>query len=114
MPWLEDACSRKNDAYHQKIKNPCPENNTKYNKLKIFTEKQVNLAKKKFYSDYFKEHQADSKRQWQMINSLINRNSKHTKIDKIRDCEGNVATAPQAIAEKFNDYFANIAIKLND
>ena len=114
MPWLEDACSRKNDAYHQKIKNPSPENNTKYNKLKLFTEKHVDLAKKKFYSEYVKEHQADSKRQWQMINFLINRNSKHVKIDKIRDCERNVATAPQEIAEKFNDYFANIAKKLKE
>ena len=44
-----------------------------------------------------------------MINSLLNRNKKRTKIDKIKDCDGKVATTPQAIAEKFNDYFAIIA-----
>ena len=44
--------------------------------------------------------------------SLLNRNRKRTKIDKIRDSDGNVATSPQAIAEKFNDYFANIAEKM--
>ena len=41
-----------------------------------------------------------------MNNSLLNRSKKHTKIDKIQDCEGNVATAPQAIAEKFSNFFS--------
>ena len=112
MPWLEDACERKNKAYHDKIVNPSPENNFKYKNLKAFTDKHVNLAKKKFYSDYFEKNQTDSKLQWKMINSLLNRNNKHTKIGKIRDCDGNVATSSQAIADKFNNYFANIAGKL--
>ena len=112
MPWLEDACERKNKAYHEKIANPSPENTSKYNKLKAFTDKHVNLGKKKFYSDYFEKHQTDSKLQWKIINSLLSRNIKHSKIGKIRDCEGNVATSPQAIADKFNDYFASIAGKL--
>ena len=47
-----------------------------------------------------------------MINSLLNRNNKRAKIDKICDCDGNVATSPQIIADKFNDYFANVAGKL--
>ena len=45
-----------------------------------------------------------------MINTLINR-KKNSKIDKICDCDGNVVTSPQVIAEKFN-YFANIAENL--
>ena len=112
MPWLEDACARKNDAYYEKVANPSPENLAKYSKLKKITDKHIDLAKKKFYSDYFKEHQTDSKRQWQMINSLLNRNKKHINISKIRDCDGNVATSSQDIADKFNSYFANIAEKL--
>ena len=47
-----------------------------------------------------------------MINSLLNRNKKSQKIEKIRDCDGSVATSPQDIANKFNKYFANIAGKL--
>ena len=30
LPWLEDACERKNDAYHKKIMSPTPENCAKY------------------------------------------------------------------------------------
>ena len=102
----------KNDAFYEKVKHPSPQNIAKYSKLKKITDKHVEIAKKNFYSDYFKKHQSDSKRQWEMINSLLNRNNKRAKIDKIRDCDGNVATSPQVIADKFNDYFANIAKKL--
>ena len=111
-PWLEDACARKNDAYHLKITDPSPKNNANYIKLKKFTDRHIDLAKKKFYSDFFEEHQTDSRRQWQMINSLLNRNKKYNKITKIRDCNDNVASSPQEIADKFNNYFANIAAKL--
>ena len=69
------------------------------------------MAKKIFYSDYFEEHQTDSKRQWQIINSLLNINEKSNKITKICDCDGSVATSPQQIADKFNNYFSNIAEK---
>ena len=44
-----------------------------------------------------------------MINIIINRNKKHAKIGKIRDCDGNVSTSSQDIANWFNSYFANIA-----
>ena len=47
-----------------------------------------------------------------MINLLLNRKNITTKIDKIRDCDGTIATSPQLIAEKFNEYFTNIAEKL--
>ena len=109
---LEDACNRKNKACYEKVANPSSENNDKYTKFKKFTDKHVQLAKKKFYSEYFEKHQNDSKAQWQMINSLLNRNNKRTKIEKILDCDGNVATSPQAIAHKFNNYFSSIAEKI--
>ena len=36
LPWLEDACARKQDAYHKFVKTPTPENKAKYEKLNIF------------------------------------------------------------------------------
>lgn len=114
LPWLEDACARKNDAFYTKTVTPTPENIAQYNKLKAFTDKHVDKAKKKFYHDFFEKYQTDSKRQWSTINLLLNRNKKRNRITKIRDCDGNVATAPQTIADKFNDYFANIAGKLKE
>ena len=36
LPWLEDACARKQHAYHDFIKIPSPENKAKYDKLNLF------------------------------------------------------------------------------
>lgn len=60
LPWLEDACSRKNEAFHTKTVDPSPKNSAKYKKLKKFTDKHINLAKKKFYSNFYEKHQKDS------------------------------------------------------
>ena len=65
LPWLENACARKNTAFYENISNPSPENKAKYVKLKIFTEKHIALAKKRFYLDYFEKHQTDSNKQWE-------------------------------------------------
>ena len=112
LPWLEEACDRKNRLYHQFVKDPSLANKIKYNKLKIFCEKHIQLAKNKYYNKYFEQYKDNSKKQWQMINSLLNRKTKSVTISKIHDKNGNVCTNPRDIVENFNDYFANIASKL--
>lgn len=112
LPWLEEACARKQKFHHDYVVDPTPENEKKYKKMKKFTDKHVKKAKSKFYNDYFVKHKGDSRRQWQLLNSLLNRKRKRLKIDKIRDCDGNVYSSPQTIAQKFNDYFVNMAGKL--
>ena len=80
--------------------------------MKKFVDKHIKKAKNKYYSDYFVKHSNDSRRQWQLLNSLLNRKRKSVKINKIQDCEGNISSHPKAIAQKFNEYFVNIASKL--
>ena len=112
LPWLEDACSRKNKLFHNFVKEPSPENKTKYDKLKEFCAKHVDIAKAKYHKSYFEKYKNNSRKQWQMINSLLNRKSKTIDVGKIIDNEGNVANTPSAIADSFNKYFSNIASDL--
>ena len=77
-----------------------------------FCSKHVELAKSKYYSGYFYQYKDDSKKQWQMINQLLNRKTKKIKISKLVGENGEVINTPTAIAEKFNDYFSNIASNL--
>ena len=112
LPWLEDACARKQDAYHKFVKTPTPENKAKYEKLNIFCQKHIDMAKAKYRKSYFEKYKNDSRKQWQMINSLLNRKSKSNDINKVIDCNGNVANTPSAIANTFNKYFSNIASDL--
>ena len=73
LPWLEEASDRKNRLYFEWVKEPTAEKGEKYKKLKTFVEKHVKKAKEKYYSKFFLDHKNNSKKQWQMINSLLNR-----------------------------------------
>ena len=114
LPWLEEACARKNDLFHEFVKTPTPKNKAKYDGLDQFCAKHVEKAKSKYHKKYFDEYKDNSKKQWQMINSLLNRNNKKVTINKLVDKNGNVVNTPSAIAESFNDYFANIASNLKE
>ena len=48
LPWLEDACLRKNKLFHAFVKKPNPENKAKYQKLNEFFKKHTNIAKIKY------------------------------------------------------------------
>ena len=47
-----------------------------------------------------------------MINSLLNRKKPRIKINKLIDENGQAITNDNDIAEKFNEYFSNIASNL--
>ena len=112
LPWLEEACDRKNRLYFIFVQDPTTENDVKYKKMKAFVEKHISKAKAKYYHKYFLEHQANSKKQWQMINTLLKRNKKKVEITKLIDDNGNCINNAKQISEKFNSYFANIAENL--
>ena len=114
LPWLEDACDRKNRLYHAYVKNPTIENKTKYSKMRKFTSKHIKIAKDKYHNNYFEQYKENSKKQWQMINSLLNRKNKKSGFIKLQDSDGTITNTPNLVAEKFNDYFANIAFNLKN
>ena len=118
LPWLEEACDRKNRLYLLWTKFPTIANELTYKKMKKFTEKHVTIAKNKYYVKYFDQYKSNSKKQWEMINSLLNRKRKKSGINKLIDSNGEIINTPSAIAENFNEYFANIAsnlkIKISD
>ena len=114
LPWLESACDRKNKLYKTYIKNPTSDNETKYKKMKCFVAKHIDKAKKKFYENYFRRYSDDGRKQWDMINQLLNRKTKgKTKISKLYYNDQWI-TNSQQIADTFNEFFCNIAHKLKD
>ena len=112
LPWLEEACDRKNRLYHAYVKDPSISNKMKYQKMKNFVNKHITKAKNKFYTSYFDKYNSNSRKQWQMINGLLNRSKHHQKTIKLRDSEGCMIKGPTKVAENFNNYFTNIAEKL--
>ena len=61
LPWLEDACARKNKLYYDKIKIPSALNIVAYKKLDRFCKKHVSIAKSNYYKKFFEEHQYNLK-----------------------------------------------------
>ena len=112
LPWLENAIARRDNAYHDFVKEPTEANRQIYDKLKKFCKSHVDKAKKKYYNKFFDQHKENSKKQWQMINSLLNRKSAKTSPIKLSNDDGSVISTPSSVAEKFNDYFSNIAPKI--
>ena len=106
LPWFEEACDRKNRLHHDFIKAPSIANKIKYCKMKKFVNKHIKLSKNKYYTNYFNEHSNNSKMQWQMINNLLNRNRKKNAHIKLKLKDGTTITAPKAVANTFNNYFA--------
>ena len=112
LPWLQGAIDRKNNMYRQFIKQPTIANKIKYTKLKKFCTKHIKLAKRKYYDNYFQQYCNDGRKKWQMVNKLLNRNSK-SKIGITKLKKGdNEVTNPKDIAETFNDFFCTVAQKL--
>ena len=113
LPWLEDACARKNDMFHEFVTKPCPENKAKYEKLNEFCAKHIDIAKTKYHKSYFEKYKDNSRKQWQMINGLLNRNNKGNNcINRLVDSEGISKSKSDDIAESFNNFFCNIASNL--
>ena len=81
----------------------------KYLKLKRFCKKHIDKAKAEYYKRFFEEHKENSKKQWQVINNLLNRDTKSSKIPKLIDDSGKVINKPHDMANYFNKYFSNIA-----
>ena len=114
LPWLQSACDRKNNLYKLFVKHPTVENETKYKKMKKFVTRHVKLAKRKFYDSYFKKYSNDGRKQWQMINDLLNRKVKAKKGISKLIYNNRTLTNSQGIANGLNDFFCNIAQQLKD
>ena len=109
LPWLEDACARRQRLHHAKITTPTDENVNAYNKIDKFCNRQIDQAKAKYYKKFFDEHSENSRKQWQMINKLLNRNIKQNGPVKLKDENGNILGNSHDVAARFNDYFSSIA-----
>ena len=108
--WLADACARKQLLYLTFINNSSIQNKTNYNKLLTFCRKHVTLDKDKYFLNYFEQYKDNSRKPWQMLNELLNRNNinKTSKIDKITSPQGLLLSSNIEIANEFNTYFSNI------
>ena len=75
---------------------------------------ELRSNKIKYYNQYFTDHKCNMKKLWSGIKSIININNNrlHTMSQIVHD--GQVINKPTEMANVFNDYFVNIASKIDD
>ena len=111
MPWLQEACKRKNKLYTDFIETPSTELKAAYTKMKKWVDKQINIRKKEYYSRQIEIYTSNAKKQWKIINSVISNRKPCTQIKKLTTPTHTI-TDNKSIAQSFNEYFCSIAENL--
>ena len=109
LPWLEDTCARRQRLFYLKTVYPTAMNIAAFKKIDKFCDKRIDIAKKEYYKKFFEQHRYDSRKQWQMINGLLNRSVRNRESIKLKNEDGNIISRSSEVAAKFNEYFSSIA-----
>ena len=118
-PWITlgliKSISKKRSLFKQLKKLKLKNKNTDevYSKYKYYNstiKKLKTKCKRDYYQNYFNNHASNSKKVWTGINRLLNRGRK--KQGTIFLEENGLISDPLKVANKFNDYYLNVADKL--
>ena len=95
------------------------QNDTSYNILQInirayktILNKAIRDAKRIHYATMFDQFKTNTRKTWDTIKELINKNRKQPEFPKSFNVNGILTTDKKKIANKFNEFFANIGSKL--
>ena len=98
----------KSDRLHKKyLANRTNTNKLKYNHVKNKYYFEINHKRDRFYKNLFDKYKKDMKSTWKVINKLLGKTKSSTNITL--QCKGDPITDPTEVANKFNQYFSNIA-----
>ena len=113
-PWLTQNLTRlirqKSEYFHQyRLGLISKENN---NRFKLKVNKIIRKSKKQYYVNAFDNFRNDAKKSWRTIKSLMGNETSYTEVKKLV-MNGTSYTEVEDIAEKFNEFFTNIATQLD-
>ena len=84
---------------------------TKYKECRKIVSNLIKREKKNYYANEFKKHSGNSKKTWEVINKLRGKSMKHKMSSFV--IGNDRIMCRRIIANKFNDYFVNLAGKMN-
>ena len=122
-PWITDgiidAIEHKNDLYLDWFKSKTKHNDLgdqklyqKFSNYRYCLKKIIKEQKSRYYKNKISEYSRDLKKVWEVINQLRGKNKK--SIKPIFKVDGVIILQRRLIANKFNEYFASLATKLNE
>ena len=114
-PWITRGifCSihTRNNLYKLSLREPSNININKYKQYRNKLTTIIRLSRKLYYSHKLENSKNNTNSLWKIINDLIG-NKKTAPSTNTLMSEGKEITAPNLIADEFNNYFTNIGPKL--
>ena len=116
-PWLNSNIKQmmfQRDWLKKKaVRTGTPKDWTAYRTLRNSVNKEIRLAKKSFYQKQINEVSGDQKATWKVLNDLLGKKSKNTKINGLKTDSGETLTNTSEIANYTdNRHFAAIGPNL--
>ena len=72
----------------------------------------IRKGKKQYYRIFYSENKCNTKKALSSVNSILNRKRKQKCSDIFLNINGSILTDQKLVANKFNNYFVNVADKL--
>ena len=115
-PWITKGIKKsiigKNIYYGKFLRTKNKKWYDKYKYYRINIKKLTRISKKTFYTKYFTEYEANSKKIWNGINTMLHKNEKDTIGDIFLNENGQIITDQGKVANSFNKFYKTIAQKL--
>ena len=111
-PWMSNAIYKsiktKNKLYFIQRKYPFVRNKIKYKRHRNELNRIILIAKREYYKSKLQFCANKSKAIWSVINEILSKKKKITKINKIANANDELVEQPIKIATAFNTYFGNV------
>ena len=116
-PWCtREICKlikKKCRLYKRFVKNPTSYRKEVYRKCRNKVTNMIKVAKKEYYEKKFTDNHGNSKKTWDVINSVLGEKSnKKTNIKSIK-CNNKIVTDKNEICNSLNSFFANVGHDIN-
>ena len=94
------------------IKTPTYENIQTYKNYRNIYNTLIRTSKKLFFEQQLTLYQSNAKKTWELINLATKRPVKNKNFTSCLNINGTITSNPAEIAEKFNNFFVNIATEI--
>jgi hypothetical protein len=115
-PWMSSSlincCRKKNLLYKRFLQTRTDEASKRYKKYKNKLTTTLRSCEKQYYSDILAESKNDAKKTWKIINEIINKKKKASKLPTEFICNNKPITGNLNIAKGFNEFFVNVGPNL--
>ena len=117
QPWISYSLlrciNRKNHLHKKFVRSPCEANHLMFKNYRNALNRLIRAAKVQYFKRKINDVKSDAKKLWDVLLTIIRKKKKTENLPTHFQVGSTQINDPDLIAEKFNDFFCNIAPKLD-